>query len=105
MKSMPLGVTLAQLVQVSVSPADVQGFKPRLGHNLLSRGVFLVKSRHFGLPLAQIIRPNWQFQSELDIRQLLLYHAISKKKYSLQETTAKPLNINSSHIYKIQLLI
>ena len=25
-----------------------------------STGVFLVKSRHLGLPLAQTVRPNWQ---------------------------------------------
>ena len=30
-------------------------FEPVLGHNWLSCGVFLVKSRHFGLPLAQTI--------------------------------------------------
>ena len=54
------GVTLAQLVKASVGQADVQRFEPRLGHNWLSCGVFLVKSRHFGLPLAQTIRPNWQ---------------------------------------------
>ena len=54
-----LGVTLAQLVKVSVGQADVQRFEPHLGHKL-SCGVFLVKSRHFGLPLAQTIRPNWQ---------------------------------------------
>ena len=47
------GVTLAQLVKASVGQADVQGFEPHLGHNWLSCGVFLVKSRHFGLPLAQ----------------------------------------------------
>ena len=52
------GVTLAQLVKASVGQADVQRFEPHLGHNLLSCGVFLVKSRHFGLPLAQTIRPN-----------------------------------------------
>ena len=46
-------VTLAQLVKASVSQTDVQRFEPHLGHNLLSCGVFLVKSRHFGLPLAQ----------------------------------------------------
>ena len=43
----------AQLVKASVSQADVQRFEPHLGHNWLSCGVFLVKSRHFGLPLAQ----------------------------------------------------
>ena len=48
-----LGVTLAQLVKASVGQADVQRFEPHLGQNLLSCGVFLVKSRHFGLPLAQ----------------------------------------------------
>ena len=48
-----VGVTLAQLVKASVGQADVQGFEPHLGHNWLSYGVFLVKSRHFGLPLAQ----------------------------------------------------
>ena len=49
-------VTLAQLVKASVGQADVQRFEPRLGHNWLSCGVFLVKSRHFGFPLAQTIR-------------------------------------------------
>ena len=44
------GVTLAQLVKASVGQADVQRFEPHLGHNCV---VFLVKSRHFGLPLAQ----------------------------------------------------
>ena len=51
------GVTLAQLVKAAVGQADVQRFEPHLGHNWLSCGVFLVKSRHFGLPLAQTIRP------------------------------------------------
>ena len=50
----PLGVTLAQLVKASVGQADVQRFEPHLRHNWMSCGVFLVKSRHFGLPLAQI---------------------------------------------------
>ena len=54
------GVTLAQLVKASVGQSDVQRFEPHLGHNWLSYGVLLVKSRHFGLPLAQTIRPNWQ---------------------------------------------
>ena len=54
------GVTLAQLVKASVGQADVQGFEPHLGHKWLSCGVFLVKSRHFGLPLAQTMRPIWQ---------------------------------------------
>ena len=56
------GVTIGhfQLVKVSVGQADVQRFEPHLGHNWLSCGVFLVKSRHFGLPLAQTTRPNWQ---------------------------------------------
>ena len=54
------GVTLAQLVKASVGQADVQRFEPHLGHNWLSCGVFLVKARHFGLPLAQTSRPNWQ---------------------------------------------
>ena len=58
------GVTLAQLVKASVGQAGVQRFEPHLGHNWLSCGVFLVKSRHFGLPLAQTIRPNWQSLSE-----------------------------------------
>ena len=53
------GVTLAQLVKASVGQADVQRFEPHLGHNLLSCGVFLVKSGTL-LPLAQTIRPNWQ---------------------------------------------
>ena len=44
---------LAQLVKASVGQADVQRFEPHLRHNLLSCGVFLVKSSHFGLPLAQ----------------------------------------------------
>ena len=57
-----LGVTLSQLVKASVSQADVQRFEPHLGHNWLSCGVFLVKSRHFGLPLAQTIWPNWQYK-------------------------------------------
>ena len=54
--------TLAQLVfyKASVGQADVQRFDPHLGHNWLSCGVFLVKSRHFGLPMAQTIRLNWQ---------------------------------------------
>ena len=56
----PWGVTLAQLVKASVGQADVRRFEHHLGHNWLSCGVFLVKSRHFGLPLAQTIRPNWQ---------------------------------------------
>ena len=47
-----MGVTLAQLVKASVGQADVQRFEPHLGHNW-SCSVFLVKSRHFGLPLAQ----------------------------------------------------
>ena len=55
-----MGVTLAQLVKASVGQADVQRFELHLGHDWLSCGVFLVKSRHFGLPLAQTIRPNWQ---------------------------------------------
>ena len=55
-----LGVILAQLVKASVGQANVQRFEPHLGHNWLSCCVFLVKSRHFGLPLAQTIRPNWQ---------------------------------------------
>ena len=61
LKSIPegRGVTLAQLVKAFVGQADVQGFEPHLGHNLLSCGVFLVKSRHFGLPLAQTIKPKF----------------------------------------------
>ena len=53
---------MPQPVTASVGQADVQRFEPHLGHNWLSCGVFLVKSRHFGLPLglAQTIRPNWQ---------------------------------------------
>ena len=54
------GVTLAQLVKAFVGQADVQRFESHLGHNWLSCGVFLVKSRHFELPLAQTLRPNWQ---------------------------------------------
>ena len=51
---------LAQLVKASVGQADVQRFEPHLWHNWLSCAVFLVKSRHFGLHLAQTIRPNLQ---------------------------------------------
>ena len=43
--------------KASVGQADVQRFEPHLEHNLLSCGVFLVKSRHFGLPLAQTAMP------------------------------------------------
>ena len=53
-------VTLAQLIKVSVSQTDVQRFEPHLGHNWLSCDVFIVMSKHFGLPLAQTIRPNWR---------------------------------------------
>ena len=35
-------------------------FVSRCLDSLLSCGVFLVKSSHFGLPLALTIRPNWQ---------------------------------------------
>ena len=49
------GVTLAQLVKAFVCQAVVQNLERHLGHNWLSCGVFLVKSRHFGLPLAQTI--------------------------------------------------
>ena len=55
------GVTLAQLVKASVGQAQVQKFEPHLWYNWLSYGVFPVKSRHFGLPLAQTISPNWQY--------------------------------------------
>ena len=48
------GVTLAQLVKASAGQAEVQRFEPHLRHNWFSCGVFLVKSRHFGLPLAHI---------------------------------------------------
>ena len=48
------GGTLAQ--PSAVGQADVQRFEPHLRHNLLSCRVFLVKSRHFGLPLAQTIK-------------------------------------------------
>ena len=51
-RSVP-SITLAQLVKASVGQADVRRFEPHLGHNWLSCGVFLVKSRHFGLLLAQ----------------------------------------------------
>ena len=47
------GVTLAQLVKASVGQADIHRFEPHLGNNWLSCDVFLVKSRHFGLPLVQ----------------------------------------------------
>ena len=48
-----VGVTLAQLVKGSVGQAGIQRFEPHLRHYWLSCGVFLVKSRYFGLPLAQ----------------------------------------------------
>ena len=58
-----MGVMLAQLVKASVGQADVvkasvgqedvQRFELHLGHNWLSCSVFLVKSSHFGLPVAQ----------------------------------------------------
>ena len=48
----------AQLVKASVGQADIQRFEPHLGRNWWSCGVFLVKSRRFGLPLAQTIRLN-----------------------------------------------
>ena len=51
---------LAQLVKAFVGQADIQRFEPHLGHNWLSCGVLFVKSRHFGLLVAQAIRPNWQ---------------------------------------------
>ena len=54
------GFTLAQLVKASVSQADVKRFEYYLGHNWLSCDVFLVRSRHFELPLVHTIRPNWQ---------------------------------------------
>ena len=41
------GVTLAQLVKAYVGQADVQRFEPRLGHNYLSCGVFLVRGGPF----------------------------------------------------------
>ena len=43
-----MGVTLAQLVKASVGQADVQRFEPRLGHNWLSCGVFLVSPGTLG---------------------------------------------------------
>ena len=49
------GVTLAQLRRL-IGQADVDRFKPHLRHNWSSCGVFLVKSRHFGLHLAQTIK-------------------------------------------------
>ena len=52
---MAMGVTLAQQVKVVASQADIQRFEPHLGHNWLSCGVFLVKSRYLGLSLAQTI--------------------------------------------------
>ena len=54
------GVTSAEPAKAFVGQTDVRRFEPRLGHNLLSCSVFLVKYRHFGLPLAQTIRPNWR---------------------------------------------
>ena len=55
-------MTLAQLVKAFVSHVDVLRFKSHLVHKWFRCGVFLVKSRRFGLPLAQTIRPNWQLQ-------------------------------------------
>ena len=55
-----LGVTLAQLVKASFSQADVQRFEPHLGHNWLSCGVFLVKSRHLDSLWHKPQWPNWQ---------------------------------------------
>ena len=51
---------------MSVSQADVQ----RFGHNILwlSCGVFLVKSRHFGLPLAQTTMAKLEISSKLVAR-------------------------------------
>ena len=49
---------LAQLVKVSLGLANNKRFKPHLGHNRLSCGVFFVKSRQlifFWLPLTQTI--------------------------------------------------
>ena len=51
-----IGVTLAQLVKASVGQADVQRFEPTLGHNRVRCGVYFVRSRHFGLPLARTTR-------------------------------------------------
>ena len=64
------GVTLAQQVKAPVGQADVQRFEPHLGYNWLGCGVFLVKSRHFGLPLAQTLKPNWQSLSQRVARSL-----------------------------------
>ena len=72
------GVTLTQLVKAYVGQTDVQRFKPHLGHNWLSCGVFLVKSRHFGLPLAQTIRPNWQ--------SLLAGGSVAKQTWSIYKS-------------------
>ena len=55
-----LGVILAQLVKASVGKTEVCRFKPHLSHNWSSCSVFLVKYTHFGLPLAQTKRLNWQ---------------------------------------------
>ena len=46
-KSARYNVKLKQ-VKACVGQADVQRFEPHLGHNWLSCGVFLVKSRHLG---------------------------------------------------------
>ena len=46
---------LPHLVKASVSQADIHRFEPHLRYYWLSCGVFLVKSRNFGLPLAQNI--------------------------------------------------
>ena len=78
MHALSKGVTLAQLVKVSVCQADVQRFEPHLGHNWLSCSVFLVKSTHNGLPLAQTIRPHWQSLSKR-VAQSLYKHGVFTK--------------------------
>ena len=44
------GVTLTQLVKVSVGQAVVQRFEPHLGHNLLSCICFLLSPGTLGAP-------------------------------------------------------
>ena len=81
-----MGVTFAQLVKASVSQADVQRFEPHLGHNWLSCDVFLVKSRHFGLPLAETTRPNWQSLlagGSVTIQTWIIYKVYLKRRGQL----------------------
>ena len=82
-----LGVTLAQLVKASIGQADVQRLEPHLGHNWLRCGVFLVKPRHFGLPLAQTVKPNWNLS--LRVAQSLYKRGVFTKSIPEEMRTIK----------------